>query len=104
MDALLDMDPSRLAGLGGIPLEERLRADDGIVQVLLARSDHDDRRGELWEILASTEFQRRGLDWGGIWAALSDEQRDRVVELYDAVPEQLLPFVDGYRSQGEVKR
>jgi hypothetical protein len=58
----------------------------------------------MWDILATTRFATPGheLDADGIWSALTDVQRDRLVELYDVLPtEALREVVDRYRAGGE---
>ena len=99
MDAQLEMNPAALAEVHDITPEERRRADEGIAQVYVARQPDEDRRTRVWAVLSSTEFARHGLDWAGIWDALADEQHNQLVQLYDVLPEQLLPFVDAQRGE-----
>ena len=108
MDAWLEADPSRLEQvLHELPvpsLGELMRANEGIGQVYIARAPDGPRLVEMWDILATTRFATPGheLDADGIWSALTDVQRDRLVELYDVLPtEALREVVDRYRADGE---
>jgi|GEM_PF-6808143 len=105
MDARLDVDLSAMARIKSftptVTQAEWDAAQRGIGQVYLDRfqSGDSERQLEMWGILATTRFAARGLDTDGIWSALTDVQRDRLVELYDVLPsEELRELVDRYRA------
>jgi hypothetical protein len=104
MDMRLDLDVSAMARVEtftpAVTQAELAAAQRGIEQVYLDRfeSGDSDRQLEVWEILTTTRFGASDLSWLQIWSALTDVQRDRLVELYDVLPEQLVTIVDDYRN------
>jgi hypothetical protein len=86
--ALIDMDPARLAPLAelGIAPAERKEAEDLYLASMIARSDHLDRKGEVWELLISREWSSPPT-WEQLFDELSPERAARLGELYDALPD-----------------
>lgn len=68
-------------------------------QVFIARSPDAQRRVEVWQILTEVPFDTDRLSYAQIWAQLTSNQRDRLVELYDVLPDELVPFVQAYREE-----
>ena len=104
MDAQLDLDVSAMARIEtfipAVTQAELAAAQRGIGQVYLDRFESGDseRQFEVWEILLTTRLVASHLSWLQIWSALTDVQRDRLVELYDVLPEPLVAIVDDYRN------
>ena len=104
MDMQLDLDVSAMARVEtftpAVTQAELAAAKRGIGQVYLDlfESGDSERQLEVWEILTTTRFGASDLSWLQIWSALTDVQRDRLVELYDVLPEPLVAIVDDYRN------
>jgi len=106
MDAQLDLDASAMGRIQSftpaVTQAELDAAQQGIGQVYFDRflSGDSERQIEVWQILATTRFAALGLDADRMWSALTNVQRDRLVELYDVLPsEELRGLVDRYREQ-----
>jgi hypothetical protein len=92
-DALLEMDPAKLAPLydTGITPTERRQAQDLFIAARIASMDHRERWLEAFSVLTAARSKDHPLTdataWGELFDELTPERVARLRELYDDLPD-----------------
>lgn len=87
-NALVDMDPSRLASIAtlGVTPAEKAEADGLFLATLQARVEHDSRVGVMWDRLLTRRYDEPPT-WEQLFDDLPDGGQQGLLELYDVLPD-----------------
>lgn len=97
-DALIDMDVAALTAASDATEAEKRAAVAVAAEHSAGLHDHHERETEAVELLVRGGM-RPGMSWAAVWAAQPDDLKARLVDLYDALPADLVPEVDAWREQ-----
>lgn len=98
LTALVDLDPTALSRLTHLTSEERAAGMDAVLQVMQTTRGDRDRLLRVFQVLTEGG-SRAGMSWEESWEVQPEANRQELVELYDVLPEGLLPFVDEWRAR-----
>lgn len=97
-DAVIDGDPTGVIAIARATPDELAAATRIVIEHAEATREDMGRSQEAWDILVAGGL-RDGMDWHAAWKVQPLEAKIRLIELYDVLPDGLLPVVDVWRAE-----